>query len=641
MPDQSPEPSSAKRVTLFLSYAHDDESWARRIKTALEQAGYTVWWDAMIEGGAAFAKSISTALEAADVIIVLWSAASVESDWVRDEAAHGRERHRLVPLSLDGTRPPLGFRQYQFISFRRWRGQRDAPEFVALERAIATAAGQEMPSLAARRLPVSRRTALIAGSIGAAAAIYGGTFLVIDRDWLKSRNEKPSIAVLPFKNLSGDPSQAYFSDGLTEEVRSALVRLNSLRVLAATSSERASEEQDDITSVAKELGVGFLLGGSVRRSGNIFRIGTELTDGKSGFSLWSKSVDRRMTDIFAVQGEIARMVASALSVQIATDNPAPGGTENVAAYDHYLMGRSLYHLAKDEATDRQALAHYDLAIAADPKFAMARAARSRVLASIASQYAKASELKSLYGAAVGDARRAVALAPTLAEGHLALGYALFAGRLDIKGARTSYDRAYKYGRGNADIVLLYALYTVRARRFGAARQAIEDALALDPLNPRTHRAAGSIAYASRRYADAVTHSRRAIELNPAISNAHANMGDALMGLGKLDEARAAYAAEPTIMFRLRGQAIIEHRLGNRAAAQSALDQLVRDVGDAAVYQQAEVLAQWGKTEEALAKLERARAVGDSGLSLLATDPLLDPISKDPRFSNMIKALGFA
>src|SRR5262245_32590952 len=127
MSDPSPEPASATRLTLFLSYAHDDESRARRIKTALEQAGYTVWWDAMIEGGAAFARSISAALEAADVIIVLWSAASVESDWVRDEAAHGRERHRLVPLSLDRTRPPLGFRQYQFISFRRWRGQRDAP----------------------------------------------------------------------------------------------------------------------------------------------------------------------------------------------------------------------------------------------------------------------------------------------------------------------------------------------------------------------------------------------------------------------------------------------------------------------------------------------------------------------------------
>lgn len=441
-------------------------------------------------------------------------------------------------------------------------------------------------------------------------------------------------------NLSGDPSQAYFSEGLTEEVRAALVRVSDLRVLAATSSERADGENDDVQSIAKQLGVGYLLGGSVRKSGDLFRIATELTDGKTGFSLWSTIVDRRLNDIFALQSEIARMVAEALSIRIATDEPVPGGTKNVEAYDHYLKGKSLYHLAKDEASDRQALAHYDLAIAADPNFAMAHAARSRVLSSLAAAYARANELKSLYAAAIAEAKQAVALAPTLAEGHLALGYALFSGRLDVRGARPSYDKAYRYGRGNADIVLLYALYTVRARRFTEARTAIEDALALDPLNPRTHRAAGTIAYASRRYADAVAQHRRAIELNPAISNAHALMGDALMELGRMEEARAAYAAEPSAMFRLRGQAVLEHRTGNRGAAKRAFEQLVNEVGDAALYQQAEVMAQWGETEDALAKLERARAIGDSGLSLIATDPLLDPIAKNPRFVSMVSQLGF-
>ena len=184
MSEPTPEPSSAKRLTLFLSYAHADEARARRLKGALEEAGYNVWWDALIEGGTAYAKTINHALETADVIIVMWSAASVESDWVRDEAALGRDRHRLVPLSLDRVKPPLGFRQYQFINFRRWRGRRDGPEFVALERAIAAAAGQAAPERAARRPRISRRTALVAGGVAAGAAIYGGTFLVIDRDWL-------------------------------------------------------------------------------------------------------------------------------------------------------------------------------------------------------------------------------------------------------------------------------------------------------------------------------------------------------------------------------------------------------------------------------------------------------------------------
>src|SRR5919106_2449147 len=123
MSEPSPETSTADPTTLFLSYSHVDEAKARRIASALENAGYTVWWDELVEGGAAYAKSIGSALATADVVIVLWSATSVESDWVRDEAAQGRDRHRLVPLSLDGTHPPLGFGQYQTIDFSRWRGR--------------------------------------------------------------------------------------------------------------------------------------------------------------------------------------------------------------------------------------------------------------------------------------------------------------------------------------------------------------------------------------------------------------------------------------------------------------------------------------------------------------------------------------
>ena len=640
MSNEPSEPSTAKRATLFLSYSHADEAQARRIAAALEQAGYTVWWDKFIEGGATYAKTISAALEAADAVIVMWSASSVESDWVRDEAAQGRDRQRLIPISLDGTRPPLGFGQYQVIKFRSWHGRRESPQFEALERAIGQCSGAPLPPARIRKSHMSRRTALFAWAGAAAAIVGGGAYLAIERGLFGNKPDEASIAVLPFKNLSGDSSQDYFAEGLTEEIRAALIRLNELRVMAATSSKRAGEDDDDVQSIAKQLGVGYLLGGSVRKSGDLFRIATELTDGKTGFSVWSTTVDRRLNDIFALQAEIARLVAEALSIQIATDEPVPGGTENVEAYEHYLKGKSLYNLAKDETSDRQALAHFDMAIATDPKFGMAHAARSRLLASIAAIHAKASQLKPLYDDAIAEARRAVELAPTMAEGHLALGYALFSGRLDVRGARPSYDKAYQYGRGNADILILCALYAARTRRFTDARDAIERALMLDPLNPRAHRAAGTIAYASRRYADSVAGYRRAIELNPAISNAHALMGDALMELNKTSEAQAAYAAEPSAIFRLRGQAVLEHRLGNRAAAQKAFDQLVSEVGDASLYQQAEVMAQWGQSDAALAKLERARQVGDSGLSLIVTDPLLDPIARNPRFVSLVNDLGF-
>lgn len=631
MPDQQP--------IIFLSYAHGDRAMALKVASALQRCGHTVWWDALIEGGTHFASSIDEALIKADAVVVLWSRQSVGSDWVRDEAAQGRERHRLIPLTLDGTAPPLGFRQIQTIDLSSWRGRSDSPQINAVCRAIATALGQEPPSRI--HAPVSRRRAMTIVAGGAAAAAAAGLGAWQAGLIAPARASARSIAVLPFRNLSGDPEQDYLSEGLTEEVRSALARNAGLAVAAATSSNAAASQTADARAIAERLGVIFLLEGSVQRAGDMVRIAANLTNGRTGFSEWSERIERKVGDIFALQSEIARTVSTALSIEIATHAPATGGTRNAAAFEAYLRGKALYNRAKDEASDRQARAYFEVAIASDPKFALAHAALSRALASIAAAHASASELKPLYAAAIAHARRAVELEPELAEGHLALGYALFAGRLDPRGARPSYDQAYRLGRGNADIILLYAIYVVRARRFAEARGAIERALALDPLNPRTHRAAGSIAYASRRYAQAVAHGRKAVELNPQMSNVNALIGDAQMAIGNLAAARSAYAAEPSAMFRLRGQAILEHRSGNGAAARRAFDQLVAEVGDAALYQQAEVLAQWGDSDAALATLRKARAVGDSGLSMIATDPLLEPLHRDPRFVRMVRDLGFA
>lgn len=631
-PNDSAGPQPA---TVFLSYARADRVRAEQLADDLAKAGHTVWWDALIEGGAQFATSIRAALEEADVVIVLWSKHSVDSDWVRDEAALGRDRHRLVPLTLDGTQPPLGFRQYQAIDLSHWRGRFDAPEIAAIGRAIALATGQPPPPLPLPKR-VSRRNVLVLASGAGALAIGGGAFVAWQEGLIGSaKTTGLSIAVLPFRNLSGDPDQDYLSEGLTEEIRAALARNPALKVLAATSSNAAADLGDDAVDIARELSVTYLLEGSVRQSNDIVRVATNLTDGKTGFSQWSQTVDRKLTNLFAFQTEVARTVATAMSVRVATNRPAPGGTRNVRAYESFLRGRALFNQARDEASDRQALALYELAIAADPNFAMAHAARSRALSAIAAQYAKAEALKPLYEAAIQAARRAIELAPDMAEGHLALGFALFTGKLDIKGARPSYERAYELGLGNADTLLLFALYCSRAGRPDDARAAIDKALALDPLNPRTFRASGSINYAARRYAEALPPLEKALQMNPKMTNANSLMGNSLMQLGRLAEAEAAFEAEPQVMFRLAGLAILNHRLGNRGEAQKAFDQLVSEVGDAALYQQAEVLAQRGKTDQALGALERARAVGDSGLIYLTTDPLLDPLRQQPRFHRLL------
>ena len=625
---------------MFLSYAHADQATAQRLAAALAQHGYVVWWDGLIEGGAQFAKSIREALEAADAIVVLWSKRSIESDWVCDEAAQGRDRRRLIPLSLDGSLPPLGFRQYQTIDLGRWRGRADAPQIEAIRRAIAAAVGERPVAPRPTGWPIDRRR-MIAGGVGTVAALAGGGLVAWQSGLIGPASAAArSIAVLPFRNLS-DSEQAYLSDGLTEEVRSALSRNAGLMVLAATSSAAASDDAGDARSIASKLAVAYLLEGSVQRAGDAVRVATNLTNGRTGFSLWSQRVERRLDDIFELQSEIARMVSNALTVRMATDNPAPGGTRNVRAYEAYSRGRALYNLAKDEATDREARAHYEVAIAADPKFALAHAGLSRVLASIAASHAEAAELKPLYAAAVSEARRAIALAPTLAEGHLALGYARFAGFLDVSGAKPSYDKARELGGGNADILLLYALFTARARHFAAAKTAIERAVVLDPLNPRSHRAAGTIAYAARDYDLAIGHFRRALALNPTMSNANAMLGNSLIALGRLDEARVALTAEKSAMFKFAGLAILEHRAGNPAAARRALDTLVAEAGDAALYQQAQVMAQWGQPDEAIGLLRRAREVGDPGLTAVASDPALDPLQRDPRFRAMVRELGFA
>ncbi|MEO7814057.1 MAG: TIR domain-containing protein [Sphingomicrobium sp.] len=637
-------PSEADQPTIFLSYAHADAKRAQQLASALTERGYTVWWDNLIEGGAQFAKSIRTALESADAVVVLWSKWSIESDWVADEAAQGRDRKRLVPLSLDGSQPPLGFRQYQTIDLASWRGKAVAPQVDAIDRAIGQAIGASpstlRPQLIAHGVGVDRRQSFkIAGAVAVVAA-GGGLFAYRDRLFGPSASER-TIAVLPFNNLSGDPAQAYLSDGLTEEIRAALTRNAGLQVLAATSSNTARDHSEGAPAIAAKLGVATLLEGSVQRAGDAVRVAIELTDGKTGFSIWSKRIEAKLTDIFAFQSDVARTVSNALSVRMATQDPAPGGTRNVAAYESYLRGKALYNLSKDERTDREAKALFENALAADPNFAMAHAALSRVQSSIASASASGPEIKPTFAAAIVEGRKAVELAPRLAEAHLALGYAIFAGQLDIKNSRASYDAAYRYGRGSADNLLLYALYSVRARRPREARAAIDQAVALDPLNPRTHRAAGIIGFATRNYAEGMAHFQRALALNPTMSNANAFLGMTLMELGRMDEARAHILKEPAAMFRLSALAVLEHRAGNHSAAKAANGQLVSEVGDAALYQQAEVMAQFGQIDAALALLRRARNVGDAGLIAIASDPLLDPIAKDPRFIMFLRENGFA
>lgn len=640
---------SVKRPAVFLSYARADQDRAARLAAALEAAGFDVWWDALIEGGAAFARSIEAALDKCDAVVVVWSRTSVASDWVLDEAARGRDLRKLVPASIDGTAPPLGFRQYQAVDLARWRGDPGGAEIAAIVRGIAAATGRQAPAAARTRpLRFTRRRVftVAAGVAGAGAAAFASWwFGLVGR---RGAAEANSIAVLPFRNLSGDAGQDYFSDGLSEELRATLARNLNLQVMAQASSSQFRDRKEDAVTIAGKLGVAYLLDGSVRRSGDVVRVTSDLIDGETGFSRWSQPFERALSDIFAVQREIADTVARAIVTAFESGDGAPvgaavlsvGGTDSVEAYDAYLRGRALYGLSADEASERAALAQFDAAIAADPGYAAAHAARARSLTVLATQYGHADELAAFYDQAIEAAERAIALAPELADAHSTLGVTLFQGRLDARAARVPFERSRELGAGEATVLARYALYAARTGSHPEASDAIQRALRLDRLNPLIHRAAGGIEYAAGRWADSIPSARQALAMNPKISRAHAAVGDALLMLGRLDEARAEYAMEPAADVRLPGLAIVERRLGSRAAAESALSELVREFGDAALYQQAQVFADWGRRDEAIARLEAALALGDSGLIYARNDPFLDPLRDDPRFGKLLNRLGF-
>ncbi|MGQ0385016.1 MAG: TIR domain-containing protein [Gammaproteobacteria bacterium] len=836
------------RPMVFLSYARAEEAQVAKLTAALEQSGFDVWRDTEIHGGALFAKSIEASLRKCDSVVVVWSRVSVTSDWVLDEAAHGRDQRKLVPVSLDGTGPPLGFRQYQSVDLSRWNGATDSAEIASLVRGIVAVTDRPAPATAAiprdsrkmaailaadvvdysrlmgadeagtlaalkaRRaifeevvrefdghelgcvgdslmaafgssvnavscaltiqdrvgsenasLPATHRMQLrvgvnlgdvieekgsafgdavnvaarlqalarpggllisgqvydqvhlrvparyiaagmremknisepvrtfdvlpaappgIAGRIAevfariasrrvrriAAVVVTVVAALTLGQLWrevpvpgtgrqlgelLQPEEPAPasnSIAVLPFVNLSGDPGNDYLADGVTEELRAMLARNLKLQVMAQTSSALFRERKEDAPTIAARLGVAYLLDGSVRRSGDVMRITADLVDGDTGFSRWSQMFDRGFNNIFAVQREIADTVAGELVTRVAGGNESPGqaaaattasgGTTSIQAYDAYLRGRALYDLSADEASERAALAQFDVAIDIDPGYAAAHAARARSLTAIANQYGKLDELASLYDAAIASAQRAIALAPDLADAHSTLGFTLFQGRLDARAALAPFERSRELGAGEAAVLARYAQYSARTGRQREASEAMERALVLDKLNPLIHRAAGSTEYAARRYADSIPHLRQALAMNPKMSRAHAAIGDALLMLGKPVEARAEYLVEPVGDFRLAGLAIVERRLGRGAAAEAALAQLVADHGDRVLYQQGQVLAQWGRPEAAVAALRRALALGDSGLIYARNDPFLDPLREDREFADLLNRLGF-
>ena len=637
--DAASTETEAAQGTVFLSYSRDDRKRALPLIKAIEEAGFKVWWDGLLGGGERYSATTQEALERARAVVVLWSGISINSHWVHDEATRGRDRGVLVPVSIDGTKPPLGFGQFQTIDLGSGAKLRqDSPGMVSLIAAIAalhgpaqalSSRGQEKPRGIDRRVALAGLGALSAA--GAGAAWWGG--------WFRGNRADSSIAVLPFANLSGDAEQDYFSDGVAAEIRSALARNPMLKVAAQVSSESFRDRRVDARTMTNKLGVTYLLDGNIRKAGDMIRVAVELTDGKTGFSKWAEQFNRPAADVFAVQDEIAAAVAAALSSELDGTPEPHRGTTNLAAYDAYLKGTALYRLSTGEQSSREALAKFEEAVLLDPSYAAAWSARSRTIASIANQNLEGQERTAAYEQAITAAKRAIELDPELADSYSALGFATFFGRRNAREARGPFEKSAKLGQSESDVLTRYAIFCARTGAFTAGRTAIQRAAKLDPLNPLALRTMGTVEFVARDFPAAIAATRQALALNPDLSGANAAIGLSLVMMGRLDDAAKSIAVEKSNLRRLTGEAVIAGRKGDKATMDAALRKIQAEFGDSALYEQAQILAQSDDRDRAMATLLRAAATGDPGIMLIQTDPLIDPLRERPEFSGLLRQAG--
>jgi TolB-like protein len=457
----------------------------------------------------------------------------------------------------------------------------------------------------------------------------------------------PSIAVLPFADMSPQKDQDYLSDGIAEEILNSLAQIEGLRVIGRTSSFSFKGKNEDLRGIGEKLGATNLLEGSVRKSGARIRITAQLVDAARGSHLWSQAYDRDLTDIFAVQDEIAKAVVAALTPKLL--ERGSGGqerrTSNPEAYRLYLLGRQFENRGSVDG-NRRAIEAYQKAIALDPdyarawmRFAWAQGWRSDLAESVAGHM-------EMTDRALAAADKTLALDPT-AEGFTIRGTLRYNLKWDWTGARADYESALARDRNNpralaqyhALLVRIGGLHSsealvVRQKAIAVLRKAIE----LDPLNPDDW---SLLAY-KYWYGDQFDLARgafsRALELAP-----ESDVFPCRLAALSLDEGRPAAALDeytrcPVTQVRLWGNAIAHYRLGQREESQKELDSLIANYSAIDAYQIAEVYAVRNDKDRAFEWLQRGYEQHDGGLGMLKWDRFMGTLRDDPRYKAMLRKI---
>jgi serine/threonine-protein kinase len=524
----------------------------------------------------------------------------------------------------------------------------------ALEHARApggTGAGSDGRRVAGRRI------VLAVGALAAAVVVAVGVLVgrqgagasreatAIPAETAPGGDGRPSIAVLPLVNLSPDRENEYFSDGMTEELISALGKVEGLRVAARTSAFAFKGKETDVREIGAKLNVATVLEGSVRRSGRRLRVTAQLVSTKDGYHLWSEEYDRQLADVFAVQDELARAIVGALRVTL---QPSSGGalvkraTGDLEAHDLYLQGRFHWNQRSYQSLS-QAVQYFERAIGRDSTYAEALAGLAETYV-LLPNYAAGSPNEA-YPRARSAALRALALDSTLGNAHATLGVVREQYEYDWTGAERELRRAIELDPSYATAHQWYAEFLSLVGRDGEARREAQRAVALDPLSPIV-RVDGALALARGRHLDeAIGLLQRVLETNPGFLPARNTLGLAYAGAGRLKEAAAELettARESNGRGGLGRLAYVYARQGQTDSALAITRWLIERYQRERIlpYSVALAYAGLGDRDRALEWLERAVDEHDPNIALfLGTDPLLDSLRPDPRFTRLLRKVG--
>jgi TolB-like protein/Flp pilus assembly protein TadD len=657
------EPSRA----VFLSYASQDAEAAQKICEALRAAGVEVWFDkSELRGGDAWDQSIRRQIKNCVLFIPVVSRHTHEraEGYFRLEWKLAVDRSHLItatkafllPVVIDDSpdddeQVPDRFRELQWT---RLPGGETPPAFV--ERVQRLLSGEMAPqeprahstsSAGASRAPAGRgltrrRMGVWYGAIALAVLLALG-YLGTERLKKPSAPNAASIAVLPLANESGEAAQQYFSDGISEDLITALSQFPGLKVIGRGSAFQFRDSKEDSRSIGAKLGVAHLLEGSVRKSGDLIRVSAELIDATDGSTQWSERYDRPYQDLFALQDEITRAVTQALKTKLLpseraaeqSDRPPSGSLE---AYNALLQGR-FYASRGTEADFRKAIEFYTQATALDPRYALAWTGIAAAWIDIDSGYNEGAPAQEAYAKAREAVDRALALSPDLATAHGARGYLLLIADMDWHGAEAEYRRALALAPNDGQAKFKYG--TLLAT-FGDVDHAIEltrQALATEPLRASYYNWLACYLSGLHRLDEAEQAIRRAIELQPGAATYHNNLAVIEIQRGNSQAALAAAQAEAPGPWQDVALALARQIGTDRSAADAALKTLIEKSAGGAPFQIAEVYALRNDAKATFEWLDRAWSSRDAGVGLLLFDPFILRFKEDPRFAAFCRKIG--